>query len=132
MALKPELIPRVARRFAALADESRLALLVILADGELNVSALVERTGIAQASVSKHLAVLAGVGLVAARREGNAVFYRVADDSVFEMCQIVCDGVVRHAMAEHAAMGLPATSGAVSTASRRPRATSSSEKRSHS
>ena len=104
-----ELLPRVASRFAALADETRLRLLMRLRRGEANVAALTGELGVAQASVSKHLAVLRAAGLVECTRAGTRCVYRVRDGSVFDLCRIVCDGVVRHAEREHAALGRSAT-----------------------
>lgn len=97
---RPELIGDVVERLRALADESRLRILMRLREGECNVTTLTEELGIAQASVSKHLAVLRQVGLVAAERHGNQMFYRIKDETVFEMCEIVCGGVVRHLQEE--------------------------------
>ena len=102
--LHPELIGKVAERFAALADESRLRLLMRLRQGECNVTVLTGELGLAQASVSKHLAVLKRVGLVEATRRGTQAVYRVCDESVFEMCKHVCDGVVRQMREEHAVL----------------------------
>lgn len=98
---RPELLPTVVKRLRALADESRLRLLMRLREGEANVSTLVEELEIAQASVSKHLSVLRDVGLVEATRTGTQMVYRIHDESVFEMCQIVCDGAVRHLEEQH-------------------------------
>ena len=106
LTLHPELIPKVSQRFAALADENRLRLLLRLKSSAANVTTLTDELQIAQASVSKHLAVLRQVGLVDVERRGNQAFYRIRDDSVFDMCRIVCDGVIRFAQEEHAAMGL--------------------------
>lgn len=93
---RPELLPAVVDRLKALADENRLRILMRLREGEANVTALVEQTGISQASVSKHLATLREVGLVAVARQGNQAMCRIKDESVFEICEIVCGGVVRH------------------------------------
>jgi DNA-binding transcriptional ArsR family regulator len=93
---RPELIGDVVERLRALADENRLRILMRLRDGECNVTTLTEELGIAQASVSKHLTTLRQVGLVEAERRGNQMFYRIKDETVFEMCEIVCGGVVRH------------------------------------
>jgi len=106
--IRPELFPKVALRFAALADENRLRLLLRLKTAPANVTTLSDELGIAQASVSKHLAVLRQAGLLDVDRQGNQAFYSVRDQSVFDMCRIVCDGVVRFAQEEHAAMGLSA------------------------
>lgn len=101
--LQPNLIPKVAERLKALADENRLRLILRLRQEPQRVSQLVEELGIAQASVSKHLAVLRQAGLVAVERRGNEAIYRIHDQSIFELCDIVCGGVRRH-LREQAAM----------------------------
>jgi DNA-binding transcriptional ArsR family regulator len=63
--------------FRALADPSRRAILARLARGESSVKDLVARFDISQPAVSQHLGVLRGAGLVAERRDGRRVFYRV-------------------------------------------------------
>jgi len=85
-----ELIPRVAARFKALSDEGRLALLSALQREEKSVGELAEATGRPQPNVSQHLAHLAHAGLVAARRDGTRVFYRIADPTVLRICDAVC------------------------------------------
>jgi ArsR family transcriptional regulator len=106
---REELIPRVAERLKALADETRLRLLLRLRRGEANVTELSNELGVAQASISKHLSTLRQVGLIQVRREGVQAIYSVRDDKVFDMCEIVCDGVVRHLQQEHAAVSEPAS-----------------------
>ena len=66
-----DLIPQVAARFKALADEGRLALLSTLQRGEKSVGELAEATGRSQPNVSQHLASLTHAGLVEARRDGK-------------------------------------------------------------
>lgn len=100
---RPELIGQVVKRLRALADENRIRILLRLREGECNVTTLTEDLSLAQASISKHLAVLRDVGLVQATRQGTQAIYRVRDESVFEMCEIVCSGVVRHLQKEDAA-----------------------------
>ena len=106
MAIKEELIGKVVERLKALADENRIRLLVRLREKPANVTTLAATLGLAQPSVSKHLAVLKQVGLVEVERDGAQAIYRVRDESIFDLCQIVCDGVVRFAQAEHAALNL--------------------------
>ncbi|MCS6902493.1 MAG: metalloregulator ArsR/SmtB family transcription factor [Myxococcales bacterium] len=65
-------------RFKALADETRLELLAALQGDELSVGELVEVVGGVQSSVSRHLQALGKAGLVVARRQGTATFYRLA------------------------------------------------------
>jgi rhodanese-related sulfurtransferase/DNA-binding transcriptional ArsR family regulator len=69
----------------ALGSEHRLDLLEHLAQGERSVETLAERTGIAFASVSQHLQALRNAGLVAARRDGRRVLYRLADEGVVRL-----------------------------------------------
>ena len=89
-----DLIPQVAARFKALADEGRLALLSTLQKGEKSVGELAEATGRPQPNVSQHLASLTHAGLVEARRDGNRVFYRIADPTVLRICDAVCESLV--------------------------------------
>ncbi len=94
--MAPELISKVVERFQALAEGNRIRLLLQLRAGECNVRTLTRRLGLAQASVSKHLAVLKRAGLVEARREGTQAIYRIHDASIYGLCRQVCDGVLRH------------------------------------
>jgi DNA-binding transcriptional ArsR family regulator len=63
--------------FNAVADSSRRELLDALGDGEATVNDLVDRVGMSQPQVSKHLGVLREVGLVRVRAEGRHRWYRV-------------------------------------------------------
>jgi DNA-binding transcriptional ArsR family regulator len=63
--------------FNALAEADRRSVLDVLAAGEATVGELVERLGMTQPQVSKHLAVLRAVDLVVARAEGRHRWYRV-------------------------------------------------------
>lgn len=91
------LIPQVAARFKALADEGRLAILSALQRGERSVGEIVVATGRPQPNVSQHLASLAHAGLVAARREGTHAYYRIADPTVLRICDAVCESLGGHA-----------------------------------
>ena len=85
-----QMIGKVVERLRALADESRVRMLLRLKQGECNVTTLADELGIAQASVSKHLGVLRRVGLVDARRHGTQAIYCIRDQSIFELCKLVC------------------------------------------
>jgi DNA-binding transcriptional ArsR family regulator len=56
-----------------------------LRQGPLNVTAVVDKTGLSQALVSKHLKLLTIAGVVRRRPEGSLVFYEVIDQGVFEL-----------------------------------------------
>jgi DNA-binding transcriptional ArsR family regulator len=80
----------VAERFRMLGDVFRLRLLQVLADREMSVGELVEATGAAQANVSKQLQLLLRADFVERRKQGLHVYYRIADPSVFRLCDAVC------------------------------------------
>lgn len=88
--LTPAVLDRLADRFKALAEPSRLAILAALRSGELNVNELVAETALGQANVSKHLNVLHRYGFVDRRKDGLNVYYRLADKDVFRICDIMC------------------------------------------
>ncbi len=68
--------------FRGFGDPTRLAILVELDAGELRVTDLVARLEGTQGNISGHLACLKGCGLVADRRDGRQVFYRIASPEV--------------------------------------------------
>ncbi len=80
----------VAHRFKLLSDPTRLRLLQQLMPGEKSVNELVSAVNSTQANVSKHLGILADGGLVARRKVGFSIFYRIADPSLFTLCDLVC------------------------------------------
>ncbi|WP_422732598.1 ArsR/SmtB family transcription factor [Microbulbifer magnicolonia] len=71
----------------SLGNQDRLLLLCQLSQEELNVGELEERLDIRQPSLSQQLGVLRREGLVATRREGKHVYYRVADQRVLALLQ---------------------------------------------
>lgn len=95
-----QLLEKIAARFRAMSNPIRLKILHTLEDGELSVSELLDRVGGSQANVSKHLAVLRGVGLVAPRRDGPSVYYRISDPAVLTICEVVCDSLHQRASSE--------------------------------
>lgn len=69
--------------FKVFSEANRLAVLLALAGGALNVTAVVEKTGLSQALVSKHLKLLTIAGVVRRRPDRSLVFYEVIDPEVF-------------------------------------------------
>jgi DNA-binding transcriptional ArsR family regulator len=80
----------VARYFSLLADPTRLSILNAVCTDERSVSAIVEATGATQTNVSRHLARLHQAGIVARRREGSNVLYRLDDPEFAQICRMVC------------------------------------------
>lgn len=80
-----ELEPRAdeaAELLAAMANPKRLLILCNLLDEELSVSQLAERVQLGQSPLSQHLSKLRGMKLVATRRDGQSILYRLASDGV--------------------------------------------------
>lgn len=92
--LPDEFLEPIAETFQMLADPTRLAILRALMAGEKNVGQVVDETGGSQANVSKHLKMLNDGGLVARRKQGLQVFYRLDDPLVEKLCEIVCETLV--------------------------------------
>jgi ArsR family transcriptional regulator len=88
--MTPELLELIAGRFKVLAEPARLQILNALRAGEMTVTELIEATGIKQANVSKHLQLLYAAGFVDRRKVGLHVYYHIADEGVFQLCQLVC------------------------------------------
>lgn len=75
----------------SLANESRLAILCVLAEGEASVGCLNERVQLSQSALSQHLAVLREQGLVQTRRESQTIFYRLADTPALDVIRLLHD-----------------------------------------
>jgi ArsR family transcriptional regulator len=82
---KRDLYAQFAAVAKAIANEHRLELLELVAQGERSVEALAERSGLSIANASQHLQHLRRAGLVTARRQAKFVLYRLADDAVLPM-----------------------------------------------
>jgi DNA-binding transcriptional ArsR family regulator len=81
-----------ARMLRLLANERRLLVLCHLAgEGEMTVGALAEAVGLSQPALSQHLALLREDGLVATRKESQAVFYRLADPKAARLLEVLRD-----------------------------------------
>jgi DNA-binding transcriptional ArsR family regulator len=93
--LPDPLIDVIAHRFRVLGEPMRIKLLDRLREGPASVQELQEATGSSQQNVSKHLGVLAQVGLIGRQRERNFVLYEITDESVFKLCEEVCGGLRR-------------------------------------
>ena len=93
--LPPEALHQVAAYFQALSEPTRLQILNLLRTGERNVGELAEACGYSAANISRHLSLLAQHGLVAREARGTAVYYRIADPSVYKLCDLVCGNIGR-------------------------------------
>ena len=88
--LGEEALEMIANRFRLLSDPMRLKILHTLGTEEMNVGEVVAATKAGQANVSKHLSAMLEAGIVSRRKEGLNAIYRVSDDTIFELCDVVC------------------------------------------
>ncbi len=72
----------VAELFRAFSDTSRVRILSVLTENEVNVNTLAGLVGISESAISHHLRSLRQTGLVQAHRNGKEVFYRVEDEHI--------------------------------------------------
>lgn len=74
-----------AKLLRALANERRLLILCHLVEGESSVGQLQPVVGLSQSALSQHLAVLRDEGIVATRREGQTIWYRIEDPAALKV-----------------------------------------------
>jgi DNA-binding transcriptional ArsR family regulator len=91
--LPEALVELIAQRFRVIGEPMRIRLLDQLRDGPMTVNQLTEALGATQQNVSKHIGVLAQAGIVGREKDGTRVRCFIADESVFELCELVCGGL---------------------------------------
>jgi len=80
-----------AKLLKALAHETRLSILCLLAQGEMTVSQLHQQLDLSQSALSQHLAVLREDGLVRTRRESQHIHYSLAGDKAARIVTLLHD-----------------------------------------
>ncbi len=85
-----EVFARASDLFAVLSSPARLKILHFLCTAERSVSDVLRFVGGTQPNVSQHLALMYRVGVLAKRKEGATVFYRVASEQAVAVCRSVC------------------------------------------
>lgn len=93
--LPPEALEEVAAYFQVLAEPTRLRILNLLRGGEKNVGELAQECGYTAANISRHLSLMTKNGLVAREGRGTSVYYRLTDESVDALCDLVCGNIAR-------------------------------------
>ena len=91
--LSSEALGLVADRFKILSEPLRLRILQSLQDGEKSVTQLTGLTETSQPNVSKHLKILQTGGIVKRRQKGNTVYYAIGDETIFTLCEVVCNSL---------------------------------------
>ena len=83
----------VASYFSVLSEPTRLRIKHAICETEKSVSQIVEEIGSTQTNASRHLSLMYRSGVLARRKEGSQVYYRVADASMVEICRTVCNQI---------------------------------------
>lgn len=88
---KPDhVFDRAAELFRVMSAPMRLKIISCLCDGEQNVSYLLEKITTTQPNMSQHLNTLYKAGVLAKRRDGVQIHYRIANDQIVNLCRAVC------------------------------------------
>lgn len=90
-----EALEHIAEYFRTLSEANRLRILNLLRSGERSVSDIASQLACSTANVSRHLTHMAQQGLVTREARGTSVYYRIADPSVYELCDVVCGSIAR-------------------------------------
>jgi DNA-binding transcriptional ArsR family regulator len=85
----------IAERLRVIGEPMRIRLLDALRSGPLTINELAETVGASQQNVSKHVGVLSQAGIVARQKDGNRVRCSIADETIFDLCELVCGGLRR-------------------------------------
>lgn len=87
MELNEMVAAQVAELFSALGDTSRIRIIALLSEAEMNVGQLAERIGLSPSAVSHHLRHLRQMRLVRTRKDGRHVYYHLDDEHITEIFQ---------------------------------------------
>jgi DNA-binding transcriptional ArsR family regulator len=99
------LVDLLAERFHALGEPTRIRLVDRLREGDAMVQDLTVAAGTTQQNASKHLGILHRAGILARRKEGNHVYYSIADPRIVVLCEVVCGSIQQQLDWLHEAIG---------------------------
>lgn len=94
--VQSEPVDLLARVFAGVSDPTSLHILLLLLDGECNMSQPVAKVGASQGRVSTHLSCLRWCGFVASEQRGKYVYYRVVDPRVRQLIRLAQELMIVH------------------------------------
>ncbi|HEC23528.1 MAG TPA: ArsR family transcriptional regulator [Chloroflexi bacterium] len=89
LSLREEIDRLHAQICGGLADPKRILILYALTEDRTNVSELSGKLGLPQSTVSRHLKILRDRDMVAAERDGQSVYYRVADERIIQALDLL-------------------------------------------
>ncbi len=97
----PMMDPR-SRFFMAMASDQRIKILELLKEAEKSSAEIIQALELDASVISRHLMMLRNVGLVAARKEGVVLYFRVADDRVYQIVGLATE-VIKDWLDQHRA-----------------------------
>ncbi|MGC2458576.1 MAG: metalloregulator ArsR/SmtB family transcription factor [Gallionellaceae bacterium] len=93
---KDEDILQASMAIKAMAHPLRLKILCVLGDKEISVQDIVDNVGTSQSNISQHLAILRDKDVLATRKDGNRIYYRIGDPRTIKMVammrEVFCTG----------------------------------------
>jgi DNA-binding transcriptional ArsR family regulator len=95
-----ELFEEVSHYFGLLSQPTRLKILYAVCNGERSVNEIVAQVQSTQANVSRQINMLYRAKILARRKEGSQVYYRIEDRQTIELCRSVC-GRLANQMGHH-------------------------------
>ncbi|WP_372526682.1 ArsR/SmtB family transcription factor [Piscinibacter sp.] len=84
---------QAAELFGLMSSPIRLRIIGELCRGELNVTQLLERVAATQPNMSQHLSTLYRAGVLARRRDGSQIYYRIGNERAASVCRAVCTDI---------------------------------------
>lgn len=93
MLLQEQTFTHLADLFSALSDPTRLRIISVLLEGEMNVGDIADRLSMTESAVSHQLRGLRQMRLVRSRKDGRQVFYALDDDHVAKLYRMGLDHV---------------------------------------
>lgn len=97
-----EMYDHASEIFRVMSAPMRLKIIHALCDQEKNVGQLLELINTTQPNMSQHLQTLYTAGIVAKRRDGVQIYYRIANDNIVSLCRLVCSQVATDRGLPHA------------------------------
>jgi ArsR family transcriptional regulator, virulence genes transcriptional regulator len=84
-----------------ISNPNRQAILDMMRAGEITVTELVNKTGISQANLSQHLAILRSKGVVNTRRDGNNIYYSISNIKIIQAYDLISEVLQESFQSKH-------------------------------
>jgi len=84
-----------------ISNPNRQAILDMMRSGEITVTELVNKTGISQANLSQHLAILRSKGVVNTRRDGNNIYYSISNMKIIQAYDLISEVLQESFQSKH-------------------------------